>query len=322
MFESVTALPWEDWLPRDARLPVHVRTVRSPITSARSAQGIVKKAIVERLSRVYDLHWLPETGPAFPIDVSLRGERATVALDTSGEGLHKRGYRTMSGPAPLKETLAAALIQLSFWNRERPFADPFCGTGTLPIEAALIARNIAPGRNRSFLAETWPTLPTTVWDAARAEADDTIVREPPESIVGHDIQPAEIAVARRHAAGAGVGADIHFQPRPFREFRSAKHFGCLIANPPYGERLGDAADVETLYRGMPEVFERLPSWSFYVLTSHPGFVRLLGRRPDRTRKLYNARIECGYYQYHGPRPPRPGVDTPAVAQDDTAAPSE
>jgi putative N6-adenine-specific DNA methylase len=304
LFDQIVALPWEEWLPRDAAIPVEVRAVRSPIRSPRSAQSIVKKAIVTRLGGKYGLTTLPETGPRFPVDVSIRGDEVIVALDTSGDALHRRGYRTLSGPAPLKETLAAALVQLSYWNRERPLADPFCGTGTIPIEAALIGRNIAPGLNRRFLGEEWPRLKRSGWAEARHEARDVIVNEPLACIAGSDIDGEAIVTARKHADAAGVGKDIRFETRAFTEFGSADEYGCLVCNPPYGERMGEQRQVESLYRSMNDLFGKIPTWSVYVLTAHPQFERLVRRRPDRKRKLYNGRIECTYYQFFGPRPPK------------------
>lgn len=325
LFDRVEALPWEEWLPKDGAIPVEVRAVRSPIKSPRSAQSIVKKAIVTRLGRAYGVAQLPESGPQYPVDVAVRGDDVTVAIDTSGDGLHKRGYRTLTGPAPLKETLAAALIQLSYWRRDRPLADPFCGTGTIPIEAALIGRNIAPGLSRAFLAEDWPALARSIWNEARAEAKDAIVKDPLAPILGTDIDPDSISRSKRHASAAGVGADLEFQICDVAQFGSRQEFGCLIANPPYGERIGEAREVEGLYRTLKQVFERLPTWSHYVLTAHPDFERLVGRRPDRKRKLYNGRIECAYHQFYGPRPPRrtpgqgsgpPGVDESRGRSDD------
>lgn len=319
LFDRVEALEWERWLPREAAVPVEVRAVRSRINSPRSAQGIVKKAIVTRLGRVYGLNRLPETGPGFPVDVSIRADEVSVAIDTSGEALHKRGYRTLTGPAPLKETLAAGLVQLSYWNRDRPFADPFCGTGTIPIEAALLGRNVAPGMNRRFLAEEWPALERSTWSEARTEARDVVVRGPMAVMVGSDIDARAVETARRHAVAAGVGGDVRFEVAPLDEFHAETEYGCLIMNPPYGERLGGRREVEGIYRAMNEVFGRLPTWSMYVLTAYPEFERAVRRRPDRKRKLYNGRIECTYHQFYGPRPPRglpmggsggPGVDGP------------
>jgi len=305
LFDRVEALPWEEWLPRDAAFPVEVRAVRSAIRSQRNGQSIVKKAIATRLGRRYGLSQLPETGSTYAVDVAIVADTVTVAIDTSGDGLHKRGYRKTAGAAPLKETLAAGLVQLSYWNRDRTFADPFCGSGTLPIEAALIARNHAPGLGRAFLAETWPHLPRTAWIEARDEARDAILRDPIAPVLGSDIDMGVIATARRNAEAAGVAKDVRFSNTAAAEFGSSEQFGCVVCNPPYGERIGEQREIERLYRSLGDVFLRLPSWSFYVLTSHQGLPDLVKRRADRRRKLYNGRIECVYYQFYGPRPPKP-----------------
>lgn len=326
LFDGVVALPWEEWLDRSAAIPVEVRAVRSPIVSPRSAQSIVKKAIVTRLCQVYGVTTLPENGPTYLVDVSIRGTDVSVAIDTSGAGLHKRGYRTERAAAPLKETLAAGILQLTYWNRDRPLADPFCGSGTIPIEAALMAGNLAPGLRRNFVAEQWPLLNPQIWRAARDEARDLRDLTPNELIWGSDQDSRVLASARRHAQNAGVADRIHWQGAKFQSFRSNREFGCIVTNPPYGERLEDLARVEQLYAQMPEVFLAHPTWSFYILTSHPNFANFARRKPDRRRKLYNGKISCTLYQFYGPRPPKPqpapppsdcGVDLPLGAGDDT-----
>ena len=230
-------------------------------------------------------------------------DRATLTLDTTGPGLHKRGYRKLAGRAPLKETLAAAMVLLSFWRPDRPLIDPFCGTGTIPIEAALIGRNLAPGLNREFAAEAWPSLSTALWNEARREARDLARGELPVTILGTDVDDEALGLARYHAQLAGVSHDVQFSRRDFRDLSSKRDYGCVIANPPYGERLGDRAEVESLYEAMPEVLRRLKTWSHYILTSHSDFEQLIGQKADRRRKLYNGRIQCTYFQFHGPRPP-------------------
>jgi putative N6-adenine-specific DNA methylase len=304
LFDRTRDLPWEEWVPADAAFPVRGRSVRSQLHSVPDCQAIVKKAVVERLKSVYHRDWFDETGPPRAIDVSLLNDRATLTLDTSGDALHRRGYRTLVGAAPLRETLAAALVLLSYWNRDRPLVDPFCGSGTIPIEAALIGRNIAPGLARHFAAEEWPQFPKPLWEAARQEARDLIRPALPVRILGHDRDARAIALARQHAAAAGVADDIHFQQQPLDEFRTSRPYGCLIANPPYGERLGEQREVDALYRAMGRAFAPLDTWSIYVLTSHQHFERLYGRRADRRRKLYNSNIACTYYQFLGPRPPK------------------
>ena len=305
LFDRTRDVPWEEWIAVDAAFPVRGRSVRSQLHSVPDCQSIVKKAVVERLKSVYRRDWFDETGPAYGIEVSLLNDRATLTLDTSGEALHRRGYRTLVGAAPLRETLAAALILLSYWNRERPLVDPFCGSGTIPIEAALIGRNIAPGLNRAFAAERWPQFSTTHWDAARQEARDLVQPALPIKIIGNDADERVLSIARQHAVAAGVADDIHFQQKPVAEFSSARKYGCIITNPPYGERIGEQREVEALYRAMGRVFATLDTWSIYVLTSHPQFERLYGRRADRRRKLYNSNIACTYYQFYGPKPPKP-----------------
>jgi putative N6-adenine-specific DNA methylase len=305
LFDRTRNLAWEDWIAVDAAFPVRGRSVRSQLHSVPDCQSIVKKAVVERLRDVYRRDWFDETGPAYAIEVSLLNDRATLTLDTSGEALHRRGYRTLVGAAPLRETLAAALVLLSYWNRERPLVDPFCGSGTIPIEAALIGRNIAPGLNRTFAAERWPQFAASHWDAARQEARNMVQPALPIKIIGNDSDERVLSLARQHAVAAGVAEDVHFQQKPLAEFSSARKYGCIITNPPYGERLGEQREVEALYRTMGRVFAPLDTWSIYVLTSHAEFERLYGRRSDRRRKLYNSNIACTYYQFYGPKPPKP-----------------
>ncbi len=304
LFDCTKALPWTDWLSADASFPVRGKSVRSQLSSVPDCQAIVKKAIVEKLKESHHQSWFDETGPAYAIEVSILKDEATLTIDTTGPGLHKRGYRTLSGPAPLKETLAAGLVQLSFWNSDRPLIDPFCGTGTIPIEAALIGGRMAPGLNRTFAAESWPRLPAKLWDEARREARDLAGGEPQMRLIAGDIDADVLSLARYHARQAGVEPSIHFQRQAFADLTTKREFGCLICNPPYGRRLGDPRQAEAIYREMADVFSRLGTWSFYVLSSHPEFESLFGRPADRRRKLYNGRIECTYHQYHGPRPPR------------------
>ncbi|OGV68766.1 MAG: N-6 DNA methylase [Lentisphaerae bacterium RIFOXYB12_FULL_65_16] len=306
LFDQTRALPWHEWIPPNGRFPVRGRSIKSQLSSVPACQKTVKKAMVEHLRKAHRVAQLPETGPEFSVEVALLDNEATLTIDTSGLGLHKRGYRDRSAEAPLKETLAAGMIQLSVWNRERPLLDPFCGSGTIPIEAALIARNAAPGRNREFAAEEWLCLPARLWEAARREADELLDRTPLAPLLGSDRDAQVLGLARRHAEQAGVADAIRFEQRHFSDVRSPHEFGCLIANPPYGERLGGVDEVEALYRAMPDVFSRFPTWSFYVITALPGFERLVRRPADKRRKLYNGRIECTYYQFLGPPPARAG----------------
>lgn len=304
LFQQTKALPWEDWLPEDANFPVQGKSIKSQLFSVPDCQAIVKKAIVERLKEKYGRSWFEETGPRYPIEVGLLNNQVTLTIDTSGPGLHKRGYRQLAGQAPLKETLAAAMIQLSFWYKEWALIDPFCGTGTIPIEAAFIAQNRAPGLKRSFAAEKWPSIPKVLWQEAWQEALDLWNPKEPLHIYGSDIDPKALTLARQHAVEAGVGDAIHFQRLPAAEVRSRFKYGHMIANPPYGERLGGVKEVEGLYLELGETFKRLDNWSLHILTTQQSPERLIGRRWDKSRKLYNGRLECHYFQFFGPRPPK------------------
>jgi 23S rRNA (guanine2445-N2)-methyltransferase / 23S rRNA (guanine2069-N7)-methyltransferase len=302
LFDCTRALPWEDWLPADAEFPVTGRSVKSQLSSVPACQKIVKKAVVERLKAAYGVDWYAETGPKYSIEVALLENQATLTIDTSGPGLHKRGYRPLTGNAPLKETMAAAMVMLSVWRPDRPLIDPFCGSGTIPIEAALIGRNIAPGIGRAFAAEMWPRLPAAVWETARQESRAAARAELPGRIIGTDVDEGVLGLARFHAEKAGVAADIHFQQRSFSELASKRQYGCVICNPPYGERLGETAEALALHRAMPDIFRRLKTWSFFILTALPDFEAVIGQSATRRRKLYNGRIECTYYQFLGPKP--------------------
>lgn len=304
LFERTKALPWPDWLPEDANFPVEGKSVRSQLHSVPDCQAIVKKAVVESMKRRYKREWFEETGARYTIEVALLNDEAMLTIDTSGKGLHKRGYRELAGPAPLKETLASALILLSRWRAGRELLDPLCGSGTIPIEAALIGQNVAPGLRRSFAAENWPNVPAPLWREARVEAEDLARRDSEVRVLGSDIDGEALELARLHAREAGVEKNVFFQRLPLAQLRSSKKYGYIICNPPYGERLGERREVERLYREMGQVFGALDTWSFYVLTAHTGFEALFGRRADKRRKLYNGRIECQFYQFFGPKPPR------------------
>ena len=305
LFDGVSALPWEKWISPECAFPVRGRSVKSQLSSVPACQRSVKKALVDTLRERHGVDELPETGPLCQVEVALLDDVATLTLDTTGPGLHKRGYRTLVGIAPLKETLAAALVQLSVWKPDRPLVDPFCGSGTIPIEAALIGRNIAPGLNRTFAIEAWPAVDASLGAATRAHAKTQIRPNLPQRILASDIDPEQISLARFHAEKAGVTDDIHFQQGDFLALTSKRHYACLIANPPYGERVGDQRDVQKLYRAMPNVFRRLPSWSFFLLTNDADFEQRLGQPATRRRKIYNGSVACTYYQYLGPRPPKP-----------------
>lgn len=297
LFEGTKDLPWPDWLPEGAAFPVIGKCVRSQLMSVPDCQAIVKKAVVESLKRVRGGGWLVETGPLYRIEISLLRDIASLSIDTTGPGLHKRGYRPVVAPAPLKETLAAGLVLLSGWRPESSFLDPCCGSGTIPIEAALIGLNLAPGIRRGFTAETWPQIPPALWAEARSEAADLADSTIRLEIEGADIDPAMIELAREHAQRAGVGREIRWRTAAFGTYRPAGGRGTLVANPPYGERIGENLDLDGLYREIGRAHRAWGGWSFNILAAAPGFERLFGRRATRRRKLYNGRIECQYYQY-------------------------
>ncbi len=304
LFEKTKALPWDEWIPENAEFPVEGKSIDSKLSSVPDCQAIVKKAVVEKMKLRYKRQWFEENGPKFTIEVALLKDMATLTIDTSGAGLHKRGYRKLVSGAPLKETLASALILISHWNHERVLFDPFCGSGTIPIEAALIGLNIAPGIKREFAAEDWPVIPKTMWESAREEARDLELPDRELRIQGSDISDEAMSLARHHAKEAGVESHIHLQRMPMDEIKSRYKYGVIICNPPYGERLGESRQIEALYRQMGKVFTSFDSWSYYIITSSMDFERLFGRRADKKRKLYNGRIMCNYYQYFGPPPPR------------------
>jgi len=301
LFEQTRALPWADLLPGDAEFPVTGKSVKSTLYSVPDCQAIVKKAVVEKLKEKYKKAWFPEDGPRYKIEAGLLKDRVTLTVDTSGAGLHKRGYRQLTAEAPLRETLAAALVSLSKWPPERVLADPFCGSGTIPVEAALVGLNIAPGLNREFAAEQWPNIPAALWQKARQEAREKVMSGRSLRIYGTDIDEQVLSLARYHARRAGVDKQIHFQRLPLAEFRSRFRNGFVICNPPYGERQGEVREAEAVYREMRRVFGSMETWSFSVLTSYADFEKLFGRTADKKRKLYNGRIQCFLYQYNALR---------------------
>lgn len=305
LFEATKALPWEQYLPKEAEFPVQGKSVKSTLFSVSDCQAIVKKAIVERLRNKYRIQtWLQETGPLFKIEVSLLKDKATLTIDTSGAGLHRRGYRIAQGGAPLKETLAAALIQLTNWHPDRPFVDPFCGSGTIPIEAALIGQNIAPGFNREFVSEEWHWMGEEVWENARVEAEDVANYNQPLDITGSDIDHRMVDVAQKNAFEAGLADLIQFKQMNVKDFSTSKDYGVIVGNPPYGERLGDRPEVEQMYQEMGQALAGYDTWSVYMLTSHEGFEQFYGKQATKKRKLFNGFIRTDYYQYWGKRPPR------------------
>lgn len=304
LFDLARSVPWHEWVPADGRFPVRGRSQKSQLSSVPACQRIVKKAIVEQLREGHGVEELPETGGDYAVEVALLGDEATLTLDTTGPGLHKRGYRPFISSAPLRETLAASVLKFSRWRPEQPLWDPFCGAGTLAIEAALLGRGMAPGLNRTFACEDWPRVAGPEWDALRDAARRRAKPSLPERILATDADEEVLRVARRNAESAGVAEDIHFQRRDFHELSSKREYGCLVTNPPYGERLGEQQEIERLYRSIPDVLRRLKTWSHYVLTSRGDFERLVGQTANKRRKLYNGRLECTLYQFHGPRPPR------------------
>ena len=306
LFEKTKALDWEEYLPKDAKFWVTKATTnKSKLFSGSDIQSIVKKAIVEKLKKVYRIGWFEENGADYPIRVFILKDIVTIALDTSGVSLHKRGYRQLVGKAPISETLAAALIMLTPWNKDRILVDPFCGSGTFPIEAAMIGANIAPGMDREFTAEKWTNLlAKKVWYEAVTEAEDNIIRDVKMSIQGYDIDGEIIKCAVENARSAGVDSHIHFQQRNVRKLSSPKKYGFIITNPPYGERLEDKADLPELYRDIGKAFDALDTWSKFIITSYEDAERYLGRKATKNRKIYNGMIRSYYYQYMGPRPPK------------------
>ena len=319
LFETTRDLPWAEWISADGAFPVVGRSHQSQLSSVPACQRAVKKAIVESLRRETQRDELPETGAVFKVEIALLKDVATLTIDTTGPSLHKRGYRQQGAQAPLKETLAAAMVQLSFWKPGRPFLDPFCGSGTIPIEAAMWGRQIAPGRRRTFAAQQWSRIPQSVWLEELAAAEAAVLPELDERLVGCDCDFRVLRNARANAELAGVENDIHFQERDFAATTSKRKHGVLITNPPYGERLGLPEEVRELYRSIPEVLRKLPTWSHFILTAAEDFEAIVQKTADRRRKVYNGRIECTYYQYHGPKarstsPEEPGSLTPEVPQ--------
>jgi len=304
LFEKTKALPWDEWITEDGEFTVTGKSVNSKLFSISDSQAIVKKAVVEKLKQKYKVEWFKETGPKFTIQVSLLKDIATLTIDTSGEALHKRGYREESVKAPIKETMAAALINLSYWNPERVLLDPFCGSGTIPIEAAMIGKNIAPGLQRSFASEEWPRVNKELWKSARVEALKSIRQDRKLTIFASDISEAAIKIAEENAYKAGVDDCIRFSVKDFKRINMKSDYGVIICNPPYGERIGELSQIEEMYKNMGKVFRKLDTWSTYVITSHDKFERLYGKKADKKRKLFSGNIKVDYYQFYGPRPPK------------------
>ncbi|MGI6008233.1 MAG: THUMP domain-containing class I SAM-dependent RNA methyltransferase [Ruminococcus sp.] len=306
LFEKTKALPWEELIPKDGKFWVAKATsIKSKLFSPSDIQSIIKKAIVERLKEYYHVSWFEETGESYPIRVTILKDVATIGLDTSGVSLHKRGYRKRTAKAPITETLAAALLMMTPWKKDRILVDPFCGSGTFPIEAAMMAANMAPGMNRFFLAEKWTHLiPENCWMDAREEARDLLDLQAETDIQGYDIDGDVIRSARENAALAGVDHLIHFQQRPVSQLSHPKKYGFIVTNPPYGERLEEKEALSGLYREIGEAFRRLDSWSMYLITSYPDAQRYIGKNADKNRKIYNGMLKTYFYQYLGPKPPK------------------
>lgn len=306
LFNKIYELPWEDYISVDGKFPVEGKSIKSKLFSISDCQSICKKAIVEKLKSVYNVDWFEETGELYKLEVALLKDIATITLDTSGEGLHKRGYRERAGDAPLKETLAAAMVLLSYWNPSRTLYDPFCGSGTILIEAAMIGKNIAPGIDRSFVSEKFPYVGEKIYKEVRIKCLSEIDHDVKLHLLGSDIDKRSILRARDNAEMIGVNEDIQFFMKDMRNVDLEDNYGVVITNPPYGERMGEIKEVERLYKDFHKKFKSFKTWSVYLITSYENYEKLVGRKADRKRKLYNGRIKSCFYQYYGPRPPREG----------------
>ena len=306
LFDKTKELPWEEFIPVDGKFWVtKANSINSKLFSGSDIQSIVKKAIVERLKGCYNVSWFKEDGASYPLRVTIHKDVVTIGLDTTGDSLHKRGYRPMAGKAPISECLAAALIKLTPWNKDRILVDPFCGSGTFPIEAAMMAANIAPGLNRGFTAESWENIiPKKEWYDAVTEANDNIERNIVTDIQGYDLDPHVIEIARSNAVNAGVDKMIHFQQRGVDRLSHAKKYGFIITNPPYGERLEDKESLPGIYETFGKRFAELDSWSAYMITSYEDAEKYFGRKADKNRKIYNGMIKTYFYSFLGPKPPK------------------
>jgi putative N6-adenine-specific DNA methylase len=303
LFEQTKALPWDAWITPEGRFTVNGKSVKSTLGSISACQSIVKKAVVEKLKVAFQQEWFEETGAEFTILVSLLKDVATLTIDTTGAGLNRRGYRTQVGTAALKETLASALVQLSFWEKDRLLIDPMCGSGTILIEAAMLGRKIAPGLNRTFASEQWPGIPSKAWRVARLAAFEAVDKHSKLEVSGYDIDPASIAAARVNARKAGVANDILFEQKDVHELWIDKPNGILISNPPYGVKIGEFKEMNDIYISLNKIFKKKTGWGVYILTADRRFPDYFKRaQPDRVRKLFNGKIEVNYYQYFGERP--------------------
>ena len=307
LFDKTYELPWEKWINRDGKFTVKGKSVKSKLYSTPDCQSIVKKAISKKLCEEYNVEWMPETGAEYTVHISIHKDMATLSIDTTGarEGLFKRGYREKSLEAPLKETMAAALVKLSFWNKDRVLYDPMCGSGTIAIEAALMGRNIAPGLNRSFASQRWPMVKEEYWKNVKTEARKKIDLDSDIKIYASDISKKAIEIAKENAIEAGVDDCIEFFVKDVMNIREPMcPNGVLITNPPYGERIGEAVDIQKIHKKLGQVFGRDKTWSVYVITSVESLEKDFGRKADRKRKLFNGDVRVDYYQFFGEKPNR------------------
>ncbi|MCL2854671.1 MAG: class I SAM-dependent RNA methyltransferase [Defluviitaleaceae bacterium] len=304
LFEQTKALPWEDFITKDGKFTVEGKSIKSTLFSVPDCQAIVKKAVVERLKTKYKLDWFPETGAEYKIQVALLRDIATLTIDTTGAGLHKRGYRDITSKAPIKETLAAGMLELSYWKRHRQLLDPMCGSGTIAIEAALMAKNQAPGLNRRFVSETWAQVDKTIWNKVREEAKAAIYTGEIAPIHANDIDPQIIIQAKENAIKAGVGDLINFTVADIAKVKTEGDYGVVMTNPPYGQRIGREGDLLKIYNHLARLVPKNSNWSAYIITSDEELPKHFGRKPDAKRKLFNGATKTDFYQYHGPKPPR------------------
>ena len=306
LFQGTKALPWEEYIPQDGRFWVKkANSIKSKLFSPSDIQSIMKKAMVERLKGVYGISWFEEDGASFPVRVFLMKDVVTVGLDTTGESLHKRGYRKLTAKAPIAENLAAALIMLTPWNKDRILVDPFCGSGTIPIEAAMMAANIAPGMHRSFTSNTWSNLvPKSIWNDVIEEANDVIDTNVETHLQGYDIDDKVLKIARDNAARAGVADLVHFQNRDVADLSHAKKYGFIITNPPYGERLEEKEALPQIYTALGNAFNKLDDWSAYVITPYEEIEKDFNKKATKKRKLYNGMIKTYLYSFEGKKPPK------------------
>lgn len=303
IFQNMKGIAWEEWIPEDGNFTVNAVSVKSKLSSVPAIQKVGERALIDRLRELYPLDRFPKTGAIFDIRISIHKDMATVTLDTTGQGLNKRGYRRLIGKAPLKETMAAAMVNLSFWNPDRILADPCCGSGTIPIEAAMIAKNIAPGLSRNFSSCEWDAIPKELWKQERANAYKAMRSDVDLKIYGSDIDPAAIKIAKENAEAAGVDDCIRFSIADVSALKTKALSGVIISNPPYGERIGDREAIDHIYEAWKVFFETNPTWSLFALTSDKTIEeKTFGRQADRRRKLYNGRMEVCYYQFHGKKP--------------------